>query len=302
MPKEIPEPATSGYTTTTEVPLYWCSYGDKQAPSLLVLHGGPGAHHDYLLPQFLALAERHRLLFYDQRGGGRSRVASADASPTITWKTQVDDAAQIVRELSLSPLDIVGYSWGGLLALLYAIEAEKRGVLLAPRRLVLVDPAPIARKYRNQFEEEFRRRQASEAITRQRAELAESGLRERDPAAYRQRAFEISVAGYFADPRASAELTPFRVMERVQKSIWESLGDYDLVGDLERVRRIPTLVVHGWRDPIPVESSYRAARALGARFVVLETSGHVPYVEQPDTLFNSIEHFLAETDKKRGDP
>ena len=49
----IPPPRTDGYTTTTPVPLYWAAYGPEGAPQLLVLHGGPGAHHDYLLPQML---------------------------------------------------------------------------------------------------------------------------------------------------------------------------------------------------------------------------------------------------------
>ena len=71
-------------TQGTEVPLYWCTYGSPGAPPLLVLHGGPGAHHDYLLPQMLALTGAdggRELLFYDQRGGGRSKTAATDREP-----------------------------------------------------------------------------------------------------------------------------------------------------------------------------------------------------------------------------
>ena len=293
MPLEIPPPRASGYTETTPVPLYWSEYGPQSAAALLVLHGGPGAHHDYLLPQYLALAEQHRLVFYDQRGGGKSRVDSHDE---ITWRTQVQDVARVASELRVDPLDIVGYSWGALLALLYAIEAVDKNQLLKPRRLVLVDPAPLTRRHREEFEAEFQRRQSSREIIRAREELARSGTRESDPAEYRQRAFELSVAGYFANPSMSHELTPFRVMGRVQESIWRSLGDYDVTTQLEGLRGTPSLVIHGWHDPIPAESSYLGARALDARFVVLEASGHVPHVEQPRTLFNVIEAFLAETD------
>lgn len=290
----IPPPRASGFTTSTAVPLYWCEYGPETAEPLLVLHGGPGAQHDYLLPQYLALADRHRLIFYDQRGGGRSRSDSADP---ITWRTHVDDLALVSTELQLDPLDIVGYSWGALLALLYAIEAESRSELPAPRRLVLVNPAPLTRAYRAEFEAAFERRQSNEAIIQARNELAKSGLRERDPAAYRKRAFELSVAGYFADPAMSRELTPFRVMGRIQESVWRSLGDFDVIAQLENLRGVPSIVLHGWHDPIPAESSYFGARALGARFVVLEASGHVPHVEQPRVLFRLIDDFLAETDR-----
>ena len=129
-----------------------------------------------------------------------------------------------------------------------------------------------------------------------REELATSGLRERDPEAYRHRAFELSVAGYFSDPAAARDLTPFRVMGRVQQSVWESLGDFDVTSDLRRVTpHPPALVLHGREDPIPVESSEEAARALGARLVVIDGSGHVPYVERPDALFPAIREFLDET-------
>ena len=127
-------------------------------------------------------------------------------------------------------------------------------------------------------------------------ELADSGLRERDPDAYRQRAFELSVAGYFADPAAAHDLTPFRVTGRVQQTVWESLGDFDLLADgsLQTV----------------TDSDARRARAAGsysARVVPgsgerdesnpghLDGSGHVPYVEQPDELFSAIRRFLQET-------
>ena len=70
MPQTIPPPREEGRTTTTAVPLYWAAYGKKGAPRLLVLHGGPGADHCYLLPQLLHLGEKYDLLFYDQRGGG----------------------------------------------------------------------------------------------------------------------------------------------------------------------------------------------------------------------------------------
>ena len=290
----IPTPRASGFTRTTTAPLYWAVYGPEGAARLLVLHGGPGAHHDYLLPQMLALAERHELIFYDQRGGGRSRAE--DRSP-VTWQTHVADLGAAARELAGEPLSIVGYSWGGLLALLYAIEVfERRGeVGPVPARLVLIDPASPTRQLRARFESAFAARQASPEVQRLRDVLAHSDLRERDPEAYRQRVFEISVAGYFADPRRARDLTPFRVIGRVQQQVWESLGDFDLLQRVEQVE-IPVLILHGRHDPIPLESSEALQRALpDARLVVLEHSGHVPYVEEPGALFSAIERFLAET-------
>ena len=292
-PKPIPLPKASGVTRTTGTPLYWCAYGEAGAPRLLVLHGGPGAHHDYLLPQMLELMSAggpHELLFYDQRGGGKSR---GDSSDHVTWKTQVQDLGAVIDEFELLKPIIVGYSWGALLAMLYASEAAGDSTMPRPGALVLIDPAPISRQYRQSFESEFARRQTSPEVERMRAELAASGLRERDMAAYRQRNFELSVAGYFEHPSSAKDLTPFRVTARVQQSVWESLGDFDLAAD-GRLAAIdtPALIVHGRQDPIPLASSQEAAGIMNAELSVLEHCGHVPYVEQPRALFSAIDGYL----------
>jgi proline iminopeptidase len=287
----IPPPRAHGFTSTTAVPLYWAEYGDPAAPPVLLLHGGPGASHDYLLPQMLALAGEHRVVCYDQRGGGRSR--HDDDRAAIGWRDQVTDVERVALELEATPLSIVGYSWGGLLAMLYAVEAAEGRITTAPASLALIDPAPATRAWRDAFEQEFARRQAGPAVAALRAELQASGLKEHDPEAFRQRSFELSVAGYFADPRRARDLTPFRVTGRVQQSIWQSLGGYDILPALGAVQ-VPAVVLHGREDPIPLASSEAAARALGTECVVLQDCGHVPYVEQPDQLFPPLLAFLRQ--------
>jgi proline iminopeptidase len=296
----IPAPNEFGLTKSTEQPLYWVKYGVPRTPPLLVLHGGPGAHHDYLLPQMLALGGAgggRELLLYDQRGGGRSRT---DALQVITWETQVRDLAAVIREFELGSPTIVGYSWGALLALLYAAKAARDSSLPAPAALALIDPAPISRRHRDVFEREFSRRQNGADVTRLREELAASGLRARDAEAYRQRNFELSVAGYFADPANARDLTPFRVSARVQQSVWESMGEFDLVADGRLAAiRAPTLITHGRQDPIPLASSQDCARAMGARLVVIDNCGHVPYVEQPAALFDAVDGWIRGLDGTR---
>ena len=293
-PLPIPAPRADGLTRSTPVPLYWREDGPSDAPPLVLLHGGPGASHDYLYPQMLALAASHRVITYDQRGGGRSKTD--DVTP-ITWRTQVDDLACVLTEFGLDAPTLVGYSWGALLAMLYAIDAARRDgpSRPIPSRLALISPAPITRPWRVDFETELLARQRGPAIQAMRAELAASGLRERDMDAYRQRSFELSVAGYFADPRLAHALTPFRVLARVQQSIWDSLGDFDLRDDLRHLARAvprPVLVVHGAADPIPLASARAVADALDASYVELPACGHVPYVEQPAALFEAMARFL----------
>lgn len=288
----VPPPREQGFTATTGVPLYWCRYGDPSRPALHVLHGGPGASHDYLLPQLLVLAELgggFELVFHDQRGGGRSRT---DDPAPITVDVHVADCAAVRRELGIAAAPIAGYSWGALLALHVAVAARAgRHGLAVPPWLALVSPAPFLPDDRARFDAEFQRRQASPAIAALRAELAASGLRERDPDAHRQRAFELSVAGYFADPARARDLTPFRVLGKVQASTWASVDGAALLAALPTVA-VPACVVHGDADPIPLHSARRTADAVGATFTTIPGCGHVPYVEAPGALRTALAAFL----------
>jgi proline iminopeptidase len=112
----------------------------SSGPPTVVLHGGPGAHHDYLLPGFDALARGRELIYYDQRGGGRSAVPR---ETPVGWREHVADLEALRQAWGLEQLTLAGYSWGGLLALLYATEHPKR-----VSRLALVSPAPAWREAR----------------------------------------------------------------------------------------------------------------------------------------------------------
>jgi proline iminopeptidase len=190
------------------------------------------------------------------------------------------------QEWGLEQLTLAGYSWGGLLALLYAVQHPAR-----VERLALVSPAPAWRDARNEFERRFSERNLSPELQRRRAELRESGLRARDPAAHAQRLFELSVAAYFHDPERVRDLTPFRVTGRTQQEVWASLKDYDLRPDLERLS-VSATVLHGEDDPIPVDTAATIARLLNAPFHPLPRCGHVPYVEAFDQFLSVLDEFL----------
>ena len=263
------------------VDLFTRTVGD--GPDVIVIHGGPGAHHDYLLPQFDALAQGRRLRYYDQRGGGKSQV-SRDTE--VGWRDQTADLDALISLWNAEPATLLGYSWGGLLALLFATEHPER-----VGRLALVSAAPVHAGARREFQQRLSERMEAPAIVRARDELRQSGLRESDPEAYRKRAFELSVAGYFTHPARARGLTPFRVTGRTQQAVWNSVGDYDLREKLASLS-VPALVLHGQHDAIPVSSAEEIASLLGAELVVFEHSGHVPYVEEPHKFVAALDAFL----------
>src|SRR2546422_8972283 len=142
-------------------------------PPVVVLHGGPGAHHDYLLPQYDLLARRRTLLYYDQRGGGRSPVGR---DTPVGWREHVADLEALRRHWSIDRLTLLGYSWGGLLAVLYCLEHPER-----VDRLALVSPAPGRAAWRGQIHPPLAARIADPPVARAPADPPASGLRRTGP-------------------------------------------------------------------------------------------------------------------------
>ena len=267
------------------IPLFTRRVG--AGPLVVVLHGGPGASHDYLLPQYDLLAKRRELLYYDQRGGGQSPVPR---EAPLGWEAHVSDLEGIRIALGQDRLTICGYSWGGLLGLLYTLRHPEH-----VERLALVAPAAITREWRNDFDTEFSRRMAAPERQAERDELRASGLRDRDPGAYQRRAFELSVMGYFKNPSDAVRLTPFRVVARTQKAVWDSLGNWDLRRDLEAAVSRSTFpvsrILHGTSDPIPIASSREISRITSADLIPLDC-GHCPHVEVTPDFVRALDEFL----------
>jgi len=281
----MPEQAVETSVELNGVRLYTRQVGD--GPSVVVLHGGPGAHHDYLLPQYDRLAAGRTLRYYDQRGGGQSAVPRDVA---VGWREHVADLEALRNHWRLDRLTLLGYSWGGLLAVLYALEHPDRIA-----RLALVSAAPLTAAWREEFERRFAARMAQPWIVRSRAELSALGLAQRDPEKYRRIAFALSVAGYFHDPSRAREMTPFRVTERTRRAVWDSLGEYDL---REQIRlKFPngtaprSLLLHGIYDPMPIEAARETAALLSTGVVELAT-GHAPHVEATEEFVRVLDGFL----------
>ena len=253
-------------------------------PTVVVLHGGPGASMDYLRPQFDRLAKGRTLLFYDQRGGGRSEVPR---ETPLDWRAHVADLEALLAGLTPRPSCVAGFSWGGLLAILHALEHPG-----AVRQLALVAPAPTWAAAREAFDAEFARRQADPRIATARTALSASGLREKDPDAFWRRAFELSVAGYFRDPSRATQLSPFRVAAHTQQAVWHSVSGMDLRLRLGTITA-DTLILHGRHDPVPLAASELLATSLPhARLVIFEDSGHTLYTEETERFVEVLDPFL----------
>lgn len=266
--------------------LYVNEIGPEGAPPVVVLHGGPAAHHEYLLPAFARLADSFRLVLYDQRGGGRSRSA---ASVPLGFDAHVADVATVIRAAGAERADVVGYSFGGLIAMVFAARNPS-----LVRRLALCSSAPPHHGYRAPLERALAAAQSSPWVIAERQALEASGLRELVPEEYRRRRFTLMVAGYFADPRLAHGLVPFHVQARTADIIRDSLGDYDFTEEVAGLDGRRVLFLHGDRDPIAPALLRPTAERAGARFEELAGSGHVPYLEATERFFSILRGFLGD--------
>jgi len=118
-------PDRSGYVRAPGGRVWWRRIGEGGKPPLLVLHGGPGMGHDYLLP-LAALARDRAVVFYDQLGCGRSDQPLDPALYTIENFAGRIDALR--GALKLDRIALYGHSWGGALAIEYLASARRLGV------------------------------------------------------------------------------------------------------------------------------------------------------------------------------
>ena len=283
-----------GFKLVNGVDHFYRIVGDGEP--FVVLHGGPGMYHDELYPFFDEFAASRRVIFYDQRGNGLSQLATVD-STTFTVELLVEDLEQLRRAFGIEQLNITGHSWGGLLAMYYAVEHPEN-----VKRLILVSSAPVNTELLIKCYE----RQIGMYTPEQWAHLQKlwesDAYRAGDPAVHNE-ALRLAEGVLFHDP---AKVDPwmaaaaFDAAKAANAVRLEDLGRGMKLGIhvQDRLDRItcPTLIVH-CRDDFIVPEAPQLAHELiaGSQMVVLENSGHYPHVEIPGPFFAAVERFIAET-------
>lgn len=257
---------------------------------LVVVHGGPGLGHDYLYPHFRQLASAHRVIFYDQRGNGRS-AALADGKATIDQ--HVEDLEGVRASYGLETMKLAGQSWGAIIALNYALKYPKR-----VERLVLLEPAPGSTTYLAPGNAAIRERLGEEGRKTVAALTASDAFRQGDAQAFKQ-FMRLWMGAYFHD-RALAGRLGFDYFDQDRvKKFFESgtaMQPYLTAFDLyPRLREItcPVLIIHGESDPVPAEAVTRMREALpNATLDMVKECGHFVHLEKPESYFPRILAFM----------
>jgi proline iminopeptidase len=263
----------------------------------IVLHGGPDFDHTYLLPDLDRLADAFRLIYYDQRGRGRS--GDGVRPEDVTLVSDIADIDAVRDHFQLRSTAILGHSFGTLLALEYAIRYPHR-----VSHLILLNPAPASTTDSRQFRKE-RLAKMGDDLGRLKAAAATAGYKKGDPeavAAYYRIHFKAAVKRPEHYQRLMANMRPSfttseailkarHIEDRLMTETW-LLEGYDLLPKL-RGLHIPTLVIYGNHDFIPAFVASHIAEAIpNARFVTLNDCGHFAYLECPDAVRREIDAFL----------
>jgi proline iminopeptidase len=284
---------TEGTVSVNGAQLYYEIYG-KGEP-IVILHGGPGLDHTYLLPQMLRLADHYKLIFYDQRGSGRS-TGTVD-STSITVDNFVNDLEQVRKALHLEQITLLGHSWGGLLAMEYAFRFPNR-----VRRMILASSVGSTSEWEIPFDRNRAARRTSQDSASLVKIMASDAFAKRAPPTmedfartfFRSYFYNQSLADRlsltFSTETAHSVLTILALMGK-------QIARYDIRDQLAKLT-CPVLILHGDADPIPLQSAEEIHTAFkNSKLIILKNSGHFPYIEAPEQFFTACEEFLRNTQK-----
>jgi proline iminopeptidase len=262
--------------------------------TVVVLHGGPGFTMSYLAADLEPLAARHTLIFYDQRGAGRSTLVSDSAA--LDAQRFAEDLEALRKHFGLERLTLLGHSWGAAVAALYAVRYPQR-----IERLLLVSPMAARRTHYTVAFNSLDARRDSATQRRVQALRAARLANPGDAAACRAY-YSLWFVAAFTDSaalrRSSGDFcagTPEALANKVKsvdRFTVASLGEWDWRPALRAVKA-PAVVMRGSSEFFPLESAREWATALpNGRLLLLDGAGHFPYLEVPERFFSAVESFL----------
>src|ERR1700674_3080784 len=117
----------------------------REVPTVLMLHGGPGADHSIFKPAYSRLADIAQVVYFDHRGDGRSDGRDGSARARVAqW---VDDVKALCAALEIERPIVMGVSFGGYVAMSYALRHPQH-----PAKLILCSTAASPSKKAIQVE------------------------------------------------------------------------------------------------------------------------------------------------------
>jgi proline iminopeptidase len=294
-------PMHEGFVDAHGVMIYYMVIG-RGAP-LFIVHGGPGASHDYFLPYLLPLARHNELVFIDERGSGRSQQLSDPSGYTV--ENMVEDVEDVRTALNLGKITLLGHSYGGVLAQAYALKYQRNLT-----HLILCSTFPSTKQMNEVFvrmKEKMSPELRAKIDAMEKQGLFGHGLpyqQNRYTDAYMIAAWGEGYFPYIYQNHPDPNYDPIaqgNTAWTLYREMWGSDGEFVIDGNLKSVEyvdrlpsiHVPTLIIAGDHDECdPSLSREMHAKIAGSRLVILPKSGHMTFVDQPDLFIGSVDSFL----------
>lgn len=294
-------PVQDGFVDANGLMIYYTMMG--RGEPLLILHGGPGATHDYFLPYLLPLARHHKVIFIDERGSGKSQKVEDGSAYTI--ENMVEDVEGVRQGLGLGKIDLLGHSYGGALAQAYALKYQRN-----LRHLILASTWSSSAALNEVF---VRMKQNMAPELRERIDRLEAKGLFGQGKDYEKNRYnnEYMIAawgeGYFPyvyhnRPDPNYDPTALGAAWDLYREMWGEHGEFIIDGNLKSVEyterlagiKVPTLMVVGEHDECePALSQAMHEKIAGSKMVVLPNSGHMTFVDQTGMFIKAVDEFLG---------
>jgi proline iminopeptidase len=294
-------PQQEGFVDSNGVMIYYKMLG-RGAP-LLIVHGGPGASHDYFLPYLLPLARHNKLIFIDERGSGRSQKLEDPSGYTV--ENMVEDVEAVRQALGLGKVGLLGHSYGGALAQAYALKYK------ANLTHLILGSTWSSTKAMNEVLVRMKQKMSPELGERiNRLEAA--GLfghgkdyeKNRYTNDYMIAAWGEGYFPYLYQNRPDPNYDPIdngKISWDLYREMWGEHGEFIIDGSLKSVEyterlatiKVPTLILAGDHDECdPSLSQAMHEKIAGSKMVIFPKAGHMTFVDDTAMFIKTVDEFL----------
>ena len=266
---------------------------------LLCLHGGPGASHDYLTPIGKLSEQGRRVILYDQLGAGNSD--HPDNPKMWTVELYVEELGVIRESLGLERVHILGQSWGGQLALEYALTKPSgvKSIILADSLADMSQFVSEANRLRSELP-----RGIQDVLDKHEKEgtIDDPKYEEATMEFYRRHLCRLEEWPMVLNKT----FEKFMMYPQVYNTMWGpnefsvtgSLKDWSIVDRLSEID-VPTLILSGrYDESTPLINQTLNDGINGSEWVVFENSAHMPHLEEPEKYLSVLSRFLEKVESQ----
>jgi proline iminopeptidase len=294
-------PVQEGFVDANGVMIYYKMLG--RGTPLMIVHGGPGASHDYFLPYLLPLARHNKVVFIDERGSGRSQKLDDPSSYTV--ENMVEDVESVRQALGLGKISLMGHSYGGALAQAYALKYQ------ANLTHLILGSTWSSSKALNEIFVKMKQNMSPEL--RERIDKLEAaGLyghgkdyaKNRYTNEYMIAAWGEGYFPYLYQNHPDANYDPVdngKMAWDLYREMWGEHGEFVIDGNLKSVEytdrlasiKVPTLILvgdHDEADPSLAQAMHEKIAA--SKIVVFPKAGHMTFVDDTGMFIQTVDDFL----------